>query len=290
MKKLFQSRITGLAISSILLIIFFLGGSLLAGGISIDAGLTPPKDRWIFRTQIRYMERNNNPTMTDKKMTMYMHPIVLVYGLRSDLTLMLKQVIARREMDIGSTTTKTSGFTDLFFMVKYRLTRINTKKYSIGIAPTIGLDIPTGRVGFSSDSYNLHLGLFVTAQKRAFGVDFNLKYVWNSASKTNGSNTNFGDEIEIKSALNYQKSFGENADYAIAPVFETHYSKISANKFDGTNITNTGESFFFLSPGLKFTYASFILEGLLQFPVWQKQEGIQTERDTGFLIGIRLMY
>ena len=57
MKKLFQSQITRLAISSILLIVFFLGSSLLAGGISIDAGLTPPKDRWIFRTQMPFFGR-----------------------------------------------------------------------------------------------------------------------------------------------------------------------------------------------------------------------------------------
>jgi hypothetical protein len=53
---------------------------------------------------------------------------------------------------------------------------------------------------------------------------------------------------------------------------------------------NTGESFFFLSPGVKYTHSSFILEALIQFPVWQDQKGLQLERDTSGLVGMRYMF
>ncbi|MHC4559338.1 MAG: hypothetical protein ACYS80_18760, partial [Planctomycetota bacterium] len=42
--------------------------SARAGGISVDAGLTPAEDRWIFRTQLRYMQRKDDPTPMDRKM------------------------------------------------------------------------------------------------------------------------------------------------------------------------------------------------------------------------------
>ncbi|MHC4154319.1 MAG: hypothetical protein ACYST6_05290, partial [Planctomycetota bacterium] len=40
------------------------GGTTNAGaaGISVDAGLTPPEDRWIIRNQVRYMTREDDPT------------------------------------------------------------------------------------------------------------------------------------------------------------------------------------------------------------------------------------
>ncbi len=39
-----------------------------AGGISVDAGLTPPEDRWILRTQVSYRERRDDPTNMNRKM------------------------------------------------------------------------------------------------------------------------------------------------------------------------------------------------------------------------------
>ncbi len=57
-----------------------------SAGISVDAGLTPPEDRWIVRTQFRYMERKNGPAPMNKKMETYAFPVVVAYGLRPDFT------------------------------------------------------------------------------------------------------------------------------------------------------------------------------------------------------------
>ncbi len=62
-----------------------------AAGISVDAGLTPAEDRWIFRTQVRYMRRKDDPTHMGRKMSTYAFPVVLAYGVRPDLTLMIRQ-------------------------------------------------------------------------------------------------------------------------------------------------------------------------------------------------------
>ena len=45
-----------------LLLVCIIGGTAAtanATGITADAGLTPPEDRWIFRSQIRYMENDD---------------------------------------------------------------------------------------------------------------------------------------------------------------------------------------------------------------------------------------
>ena len=41
-------------------ILVLLSSIAFSAGISVDAGLTPAEDRWIFRSQVRYMQRDSN--------------------------------------------------------------------------------------------------------------------------------------------------------------------------------------------------------------------------------------
>jgi hypothetical protein len=120
-------------------------------------------------------------------------------------------------------------------------------------------------------------------------LDLNLSYVWNGMALTNDTNIDPGNEFAVEAAVSRQFGIGDNANFAIAPVLESSFQKLFADNDNGTTISNTGESIFLVAPGLKLTRGSFILEGLVQFPVSQSQEGSQTERSTTFILGIRLM-
>ncbi len=265
-------------------------GSVRAAGISVDAGLTPPQKRWIFRSQMRFMQRANDPTPMGREMKMYMFPAVVAYGLKPNLTLLVRQAAGKSEMLMNDVSDTQSGLTDLFLLAKFRMSRINTADYTIGLAPTIGLEVPTGQEGFTSDSWDLHLGYFVSGRTGPWGIDLNWAYIWNGMAKSGDSDLELGDEYSVDLAFAYQHGFGYDAEYAFAPVLEFNYKNINSNSIDDMAVENTGESFFQVSLGFKFTRSSFIVESLLQFPVWQDQEGIQTERDFGFLVGLRYMY
>lgn len=266
-----------------------MAGIVSANGISIDAGLTPAENRWIFRSQMRFMQRNNDPTPLLREMKSNMWPIVVAYGLRSDLAIMLRQALRRNELKMQGQSSSNTGFTDLLVLFKYRLTRVNTPSYTFGIAPTIGLEIPSGNDNFTSNSWDLHIGSFMSGRIRSWGIDLNVGYIWNGMAKTGQADGDPGDEFSVESALAYQYGLGQRANFALAPVIEFSYQSISSDTKDGNPITNTGESVFLLSPGLKVTWSSFIVEGLMQFPLWQKQNGLQTERAPTLLIGFRLM-
>jgi hypothetical protein len=60
-----------------------IAASASAAGISVDAGLTPAEDRWIFRTQVRYMRRTDDPTGMDRKIPM---PFQLFWHMEYGLT------------------------------------------------------------------------------------------------------------------------------------------------------------------------------------------------------------
>jgi hypothetical protein len=260
-----------------------------ATGISIDAGLTPAEGRWMVRSQMRYMHRNNHPVMEPMEMKAYMFPVMAAHGLRSDLTIMVRQALISREMTMMSGSSKNTGLGDFFILAKYRLVRINTPDYTIGIAPTLGLELPTGEENFTSNSYDLSVGGFFSGRMKSMGMDLNLSYILNGLALIGDEKTDPGDEFSVETAISYWLSIGEGSNLQISPVLESKFTSVTPDNQDGNDMIDSGESLLFLSPGLKITWGSAVLEGLIQFPIWQHQKGAQTERDTGFLIGIRLM-
>ncbi len=261
-----------------------------AAGISVDAGLTPAEDRWIIRTQFRYMQRKDDPTPMNQKMDTYAFPVVVAYGFRPDLTLMVRQTVKHKKMSMGGSISRDTGLDDLFVLGKYKLYRRNTRKYTFGIASTLGLEFPTGDDDFSSETWDLKPGLFTSWRSGPWASDFSVAYKWNGFADRGVGGINPGNELSLDWALAYQFSFGEKARVSLAPVLELSYKNILSDRLHGRDLPNTGESVFYLSPGIKFTVSSFILEALMQIPVWQDQEGSQLKRGTRIIVGTRFMF
>lgn len=279
MKKYYQPLV-------LLSLIALLSGPVIAGGISADAGLTPALNKWIVRTQVRFMQRDNDQLMMPKEMKTFMFPLVIAYGIRSDLTLMIRQTHLNREMTMGTDIAKTSGLGDFFAMAKYRALRYNSRNYTFGIAPFVGMEFPTGKTGFSSESSNLKTGVYFSGRKAPLAADLNIIFAFRGISGDKDRVKNSAFESTL--ALANQFDLGNNSRIAMAPVFEISYFHSTPDKVEGVERPNSGESWFKLAPGFKFTYSSVIIEALVQIPVWQKQEGDQTEIGIGGLLGLRI--
>ena len=260
-----------------------------SNGISVDAGLTPAEDRWIFRTQLRYMSLGNMARI-HQEMEMYMIPVVLAYGLKSNLTLLVRQPVLRREMSMIGASNAESGFGDLFVMGKFKLYRRNTENYTLGVAVTIGIEAPTGSSAFSSRTWDLRPGLYFSWRRGALGSDVSVAYTWNGFAGEGRNDVNPDNELALDWAISYQVSIGERARISMAPVLEVSYRVISSNRLNGRDLENTGESILYISPGVKFISSSLVLEALVQIPVAQKRNGNQIERNSTLLFGLRYMF
>ena len=261
-----------------------------ASGISVDAGLTPAEDRWILRTQLRYMQRNNDPGPMDRRMERFVWNNVLAYGLKRNLTLMVRQPFLSQDMAMAGTSKSDSGPGDLMVMAKYGIYRRNTAEYTLGLATTLGLKAPTGKDVFSSETWDLKPGVYMSWRNRTWSWDLSLSYLWSGFADDTHDGIDPGDELSLDLALARQFILGEGAEATLAPLVEISCMSIAEDKSFGQKLVNTGESVLFLSPGLKLTVSSFIMEALIQIPVIQDQEGLQPERDTGFITGIRYMF
>jgi hypothetical protein len=265
--------------SSILILTTVGQTQLSAGGISVDAGLTPAKDRWIVRSQIR----KSDSTSTDKEMQMWMVPIVVAYGLRSDTTVMVRQKFIKHKMRMKNGTKSDTGISDLFILGKYKAYRLNHRDYIFAIATTLGVEFPTGDEAFSSNSLDIQPGLILSYRRGLYATDFSISYKINGKDK---KDINLGDELEVDLALAYQFIVANRSDMSLTPVLEFSHKQTGKD----SKGANTEESLLYISPGIKWTISSTIIEGLVQIPISQNKKGAKLKRDTSLLFGFRHMF
>lgn len=275
-----------LIVFSVSTVLTSFGDTARGGGISVDAGLTPPERRYVLRAQTRYMEQSKEMS----EMAMYKFPFVLAYGVRSDFTLMVKQIITRQTMRVGESTSAESGFDDFFILGKYKAYRRNTTHHILGIAPTLGMEMPTGGNEFSSETWDLTAGVYVSWRTGGWANDFNMAYTWNGITGRSKNGLVPGDKGMIDVAFAYQFSIGGSAYASLTPVLELNYDYTTAAQLEGDNVHDTGGSVFYVSPGLKYTIPSLVVEGLIRVPASWDQNGIQSDPALVLLAGIRLLF
>ncbi len=277
-------------IISALGLVVLTAGSVMGAGVSVDAGLTPPEDRWIIRNQLRYMPREDDKSSTTSRMSMYVFPTVVAYGVTSDFAVMLRQSLKHRDMDMMGNNTKDTGADDLFVLGKYKLFRRNTNDYTLGLAGTLGFELPTGADAFSSDTVDVVPGLYSSWRSGALAADLQVAYKWSGFAGRSSSEVDPGNEFKMDFALAHQFNVTEDGSKTIAPLVELTYMNVAADRIHGSNLSDSGENVFYISPGLKYTQETFIIEGVVRIPVWQDQSGSQTERKIGFIVGTRFMF
>ena len=262
----------------------------LAVGISIDAGLTPPEGRWIFRTQVRSMSRTAPDGAGDAKMDRLMVPLVIVHGLRPQLTLGVRQIIDSRTMTMMGNENTNSGFSDLYLFAKYKILRINKRNYTLGIAPLIGVEAPTGSSDITSDYWSLNTGLLFSGRAGKWGADLNVSYGLRGIASVADDSPDPGNQLGLDLALARQIPVGRSGDTSLAPVLEITWQDKASNEVGGVEAPNSGESIFSIAPGLKYTRGDLIVEGLVRIPVSQEQNGAQMEMGNMYLLGVRHMF
>ncbi len=269
----------------VLLCLVILTPNLMASGISIDAGLTPAKNRFMMRAQWRTFERSNS----QRSMDMNAFVGVLAYGLRRDVTIMVKQAYMLRNMSMPGMTIRDNGFADIGLLMKYKLYRENTATRIFGLASTIEVQAPSGQSPFSAPGWDLKPGLYSSLRLGRWAMDATVSYSWKSIIASANPEYKSGDELNIDWALALQIPMGSSGFASLAPVLENSIIQRFNGDRNGETVQD-GELIWFLSPGIKYTISSFIIEGLYRLPVYQTQNGSGLEQGSFAILGMRYMF
>ena len=277
-----------LAVTSALLVMA--PGPLGAAGISVDSGLTPSQGRVVLRTQLRYLKRADPQWDSEPRMEMFMVPLVAAWGALPKLTIMARAAVGHRVMTMMGGMEKTrTGLGDLLFLVKYGAVRVNTRDFVIGVAPTLGIEAPSGTGGISSKTWDLHAGVHFTGRWKRLSMDLSARYILNGMDRLGAANEP-GDEVGVDLAFSHPFPLGNRRDLALAPVLEMSFRHQWRTGADVGVAGGMAERFLDVSPGLLFITRWVILEALAQFPVWQ-ESGMEamSPRQIGFIGGLRVL-
>lgn len=249
-----------------------------AGGISVDAGLTPGQDRWILRIQYRYMEEYN-PNMN---MQNQMLPLMVAYGVNSNFTFLARIMYVKRTIEMNEKQ-YSNGLNDPGILLKFKVYRKNTAEYVLGIAPFVATNIPVGSSDISRQIWNPEIGVSISYRPRFWSFDFTTSYnigditdkIENQASDLLSLNIAFSTMIPIKTS-----------DVAISPVLEFTYN----NEINSSIQADMKKEVLFISPGFMFIKSSIALELLYQYPIYQQEQMQVMRSEPRFIAGFRYMY
>jgi hypothetical protein len=231
------------------------------------------------------MSRGEKPS---GKIQQFVIPVVLAYGVRSNVTLVARQALIRRERTVLEDSSTESGLGDTYVFVKYKAFRSNSPRLTFGVAPTVGVEFPTGQSAFSSNTWDLRAGLYASTRTRTWSSDVNIAYMRNDMF--DDVVVVPGDELSIDAAAAYQFVIDHNGAVTASPVLELSYLKVWPSRIGDDEAPNTGESVLYVSPGAKLSTSMVIMEGLVRIPVRDDLAGDQPKRNVQALLGFRFLF
>jgi len=244
-----------------------------AEGISVDAGLTPAQDRIIVRLQYR----NILNQMGSNDMVMHMMPVVVVYGLSSDVTVMLRNVY--RAVGTNETMMEMDNrFMDPFLMGKVKLYRHNARTYTVGVAGFAGTTFPVLNNSLSK-TYSPVVGVNASYRPGLWAFDLNNAYEW--INYNTEENQSAARQLQVNLAVSRNIILPGIDNWILSPVQE--FSFVRDNPAAGES-----SSFGFISPGFQLVSPHVKFETLYQIPI----NSSKTALDYGgrLILGLRFMF
>jgi len=288
-------------------LILIVPSSAFAVAINSDVGLTPAKDQWIVRSQLRYTKKSDDPTAQDRELEIFMMSQTVVYGLTEKASVILTIPFLSKELDATTDGIRTSrgdaGVGDLLLLGKYRVYTRDYPAATSRFSVVAGTDLPTGQSGdadargklprdlqLGSGSADPLVGGAYTWQDLNGEWDVSLTYQFNTTANT----FEFGDVLTYTVA--YQRrvwpiKLPERRLYAQwNVVLEANGQWEQKAKSHGGRVDNTGGHLLFLSPGLQVATKHFVAETSIQLPVLQNLTGNQVEPDFTLVGSIRVTF
>jgi len=281
--------------------------SAFAAAINSDVGLTPAKDQWIVRSQLRYTKKSDDPTAQDRALEIFMMPQTVVYGFTEKTSMILTIPFLSKELESPTDGIRTSrgdtGVGDLLLLGKYRVYTRDYPAATSRFSVVAGTDLPIGQSGdadargklprdlqLGSGSADPIVGAAYTWQSLDDEWDVSLTYQFN----TTANKFEFGDVLTYTVA--YQRrvwpiGLPERGLYAQwNVVLEANGQWEQQVQDHSRRIDNTGGHLLFLSPGVQVATKYFVIESSVQLPVLQNLNGNQVEPDFTLVGSIRVTF
>lgn len=260
--------------------------ALAQQAIHTPAAAQPSTGVLMVRELAQFTRYSSDPTGLDREVNDLVMLTDLAYGVSHDTVLMLRVPVLFRDIDsdVEGVDDSPGGFGDVHAMVKMRIWQndfgpIDTARLGV----VAGLDLPTARAPFGSDSFDPMLGVVYTHIQGRHGFNASARYKINTGGRDDPVRP--GDsKADI---LHYDTAYL----YRLAPVeyaIDTLGAWYAIAELHGMYETN-GDHEIFVAPGVMYEGRDWALEASLSLPVVQDLDH-RPEAEFTITLGLRFLF
>ncbi len=274
--------------------------------ITTNTALPVARGVGIFRIQVKVQRLSGDEAAMNRELSIFMFPIVLVYGVTPKLAAFVNFPILDKRLEIdgpaGRIERAVSGLADARGFLRYTVYQKDDHGATFRVAPFAGAKVPTGSTDafddmgelprplqLGSGSWDPFIGAVLTRQTFSWQVDATISYQFNNSA----DRFLFGDEARLDVASKVRllpRLLGDGLPSFLYANLESNLIWRGRNRIDGIDDIDSGGTVWYLDPGLQFVSRRIVLETAIQLPVVQDLNGAALETNFIFILSARLAF
>ena len=286
---------------------FTLPLSARAAPVTFNTALPVAQGEFVARIQGIGRHAGDDPSVANRDLRVRSLISVLGYGIIHKLALFAVVPYVDKRLDLdgaggGKIHRDASGIGDASAFARGTLLQRDSPGRTLRVGAFVGVKAPTGNDDESdafgrlpqplqagSGAWDVFGGVVVSMQSLAYEVDSQLGY------RVNGTGNDFeaGDELRWDASIQYRlwpRSLENRAPGFLYGVLETNFSRREKNRSGGVNDRDSGGLRLALTPGIQYVMKRWVVESVVQLPVYQDLNGDALEEDYSVLFGIRFNF
>ena len=280
--------------------------TVVAAPITFNTALPVAKGAFINREQLIIRRFDMDSTLANRDLNINGLISVLGYGVSPKLAIFAAVPYLDKNIDVtanGQKVTRSGdGVGDLKLFGRYTFYQQDQRSKTFRIAGFGGVKAPTGdndktdglgRLPIplqpGTGAWDYFGGVVMTYQTLDFQIDAQL------SAEQNGRANHFemGDEYRADLSFQYRlqpKELSDDTHHFLYGVLEANLINQDSNRLSGINDPNSGGTTLYLTPGIQYVTAKYILEVAVQLPVLQNLRGTALVTDYVFTTGFRINF
>jgi len=252
---------------------------LLALPINTDVAIQPAEGELIYRSQVRYLHASEESGDPDGKLNRLLLPQTLVYGFSPEFSALVNAPLRYDDREGRAPEGDNFGVADIKALGRYQVWKQQAYLEANAFTVLGGVEFPSGDNPFSSRSFDPIAGLVFSRVKNRLGVFADFTYQLNTE---NSDDFERGDELKWDAALEYRLypvEWTGGSNFSSSVLLELNGSYKQHSESDGSEVSNSGGTSIFISPGAQLQFKRVIFEISVQLPLLQNLNGDQLETD-----------
>lgn len=276
--------------SSLVLLLFaycFKWTTIRAAPITFNTALPLSQGQGLARGLLSYDEQSSTDDQSTLRRESLSLTSVLAYGINAKWAAFAVVPVSDVELTSDAQTSSDSALGDVELFSRYEVWRKDASGATKRIAPFVGVRLPSGETGFTSDgTTDVFAGLVFTSAQTKRNFDLQLRIDFNGSRQ----GLDVGDSVSIDASWQrriFPTSISTSTKGFWFAALEANAQYAQRSRLFGQANPNSGGLMTSVAPGIQYITRRWIAELAVRIPVFTNLNGEALESDFTVFTGIR---